>query len=73
MKPRTSGHQRWAKLPPDLQAKLDALVKQYGFGGAERRLGVTSYTLERLAWGGAATPSAVERCSERLRGYAGGP
>lgn len=65
--PRVNGHQRTARLPADLQARLDALVRTRGFWGAERDTGIPIGLLEKLYQGGCARPDAVERAERKLR------
>lgn len=64
---RVTGHQRTARLPADLQARLDALVRTRGFWGAERDTGIPYGLLEKLYQGGCARPDAVERAAGRLK------
>ena len=64
---RVNGHQRTARLPADLQARLDELVRTRGFWGTQRATGIAYALIEKLHHGGAAKPDAVERAERKLR------
>jgi hypothetical protein len=58
------------RLSADNQKALDRLVIEVGYGAASYRLGVAVQTINKLAYGGFASPSAVARAAEALNAMA---